>query len=104
MVGLVALILMIMAMMITAVLKMKQKPHINYNSDLRINYITEAIKGIRTIKSCCFEEYTKVSKFHRIFINKIREKRDLQIKHLITGQRMDTILFVLVPTLTTFIS
>ena len=46
---------------------MRQQPHINKNSDLRINYVTDAIKGVRTIKTCCFEEY---------FIKIIKEKRD----------------------------
>ena len=48
---------MIMIMMMTALVKLKKQPEINRHSDLRINYITDAIKGIRTIKSCCFEEY-----------------------------------------------
>ena len=57
-------------MMTSATLKMRKQPHINKNSDLRINYVTDAIKGVRTIKSCCFEEY---------FIKIIKEKRDAQV-------------------------
>ena len=49
-----------MIMMMTAASKMKQRPEIDRNSDLRINYITDAIKGIHTIKSCCFEEYATI--------------------------------------------
>ena len=71
-VGVSCLVCMVATMLGTAVFKLKKQKDIHDNSDLRINYVTDAIKGIRTIKSCCFEQY---------FIDKIRDKRNAQVGH-----------------------
>ena len=54
--------------------------------------MTDAIKGIRTIKSCCFEQY---------FVDKIREKRNAQVGYQEKSQWFDLILFLSVPLFTT---
>ena len=85
------MLLMVATMILASAFKMKQQRKIHEHSDLRINYVTDAIKGIRTIKSCCFEQY---------FVDKIGEKRNAQVDYLQKSQWFDLIIFVALPVFT----
>ena len=62
------LLIMLVEMISSSKCKIRWHKQTLLNSDMRITYISDALKGIRTIKSSCLEEY-----FLRIIADKRNE-------------------------------